>query len=175
MVNNPELINKMINNINKLDDETIKEAIQEVENEDMEEDIKNDLAGIAFSHPFFSDIVTEVLNHIKELEAEVESQDKTIDKLVEEQEEREKYTHSLEEENKRLNENNINMQKELFVNSIPISVIQNEIDELDKNIEEVKVNIENSTDEERKYWKKVKHDLIMQRNILKEILEKGNK
>ena len=40
MVNNPELINKFINNINKLDDEIIKEAIQEVESEDMEEDIK---------------------------------------------------------------------------------------------------------------------------------------
>lgn len=36
MVNNPELINKMINNLNKLDDETIKEAIREVESEDME-------------------------------------------------------------------------------------------------------------------------------------------
>ena len=35
MVNNPELINKMINNINKLDDELIKEAIQEVELEDI--------------------------------------------------------------------------------------------------------------------------------------------
>lgn len=34
MVNNPKLINKMINNINKLDDETIKEAIKEVEDED---------------------------------------------------------------------------------------------------------------------------------------------
>lgn len=43
-----------------------------------------------------------LLKRYKELEAEVESQDKTIDKLVEEQEEREKYTHSLEEENKRL-------------------------------------------------------------------------
>lgn len=40
-----------------------------------------------------------LLKRYKELEAEVESQDKTIDKLVEEQEEREKYTHSLEEEN----------------------------------------------------------------------------
>lgn len=38
MVNNPELINKLINNINKLDDVTIKEAIQEVDKEDMEEE-----------------------------------------------------------------------------------------------------------------------------------------
>ena len=44
--------------------------------------------------------IENLLKRYKELEEEVESQDKTIDKLVEEQEEREIYTHSLEEENK---------------------------------------------------------------------------
>ena len=85
-----------------------------------------------------------LLKRHKELEAEVESQDKTIDKLVEEQEEREKYTHSLEEENKELKNNYINPSKarisyydtkkgtEVVIEGfIPISVIQNTLKEID--------------------------------------------
>ena len=91
----------------------------------------------------------------KELEEEVESQDKTIDKLVEEQEEREKYTHSLEEENNYLKQKSIrqlerytkyhNTQIENFNNMlddcIPISVIQNKIDEYKKEVNDVPFNM----------------------------------
>ena len=79
-----------------------------------------------------------LLKRYKELEEEVESQDKTIDKLVEEQEEREKYVHSLEE----LKNNYINPSKarisyydtkkgtEVVIEGfIPISVIQNKRNE----------------------------------------------
>ena len=140
----------------------------------MEEKLKNDLAGIAYSHPFFSGIVENALNYIKELETEVESQHKTIDKLVEEQEEREKYTHSLEEENNRKNiepviinnkmyfiDNELykDLLKDIKTDYIPISVIQNKItpviDELEKD------GFVGYADELR--------------DILDEILEKGNK
>lgn len=116
MVNNPELINKLINNINKLDDEIIKEAIREVEKEDMEdieliiiEEFIKDVKELSDEEQYtifgssemtIREPIENLLKRYKELEEEVESQDKTIDKLVEEQEEREKYTHSLEEENK---------------------------------------------------------------------------
>lgn len=68
----------------------------------MEEEIKNDLAGIAFSHPFFSGIVDETLNYIKK----------------------------LEEENKLLTEKADTYYELYWEKCIPISVIQNKIDEL---------------------------------------------
>ena len=40
MINDPESINELLGNVNKLDNETIKEAIKEVENEDMKEELK---------------------------------------------------------------------------------------------------------------------------------------
>lgn len=61
--------------------------------------------------------------------------------------------------------------KELEENSIPKSVIREKIEELKECIEEAEKNIKNTTDEEKEYWKKQKHDLVMQRNILQEILE----
>ena len=62
------------------------------------------------------------------MEEEIESQDKTIDNLIEEQEEREKYVHSLEND-KALQ---IQMNKRLIEEGIPRSVIQNKISELSK-------------------------------------------
>lgn len=114
-------------------------------------------------------LIRNLLKRYKELEEEVESQDKTIDKLVEEQEEREKYTHSLEEENKRLNENNINMQKELFINSIPISVIQNKKSELEEVLEFVKTGKSEFSKGQASVLERI---IKMFEN---EILEKGNK
>lgn len=50
--------------------------------------------------------ITTLIAENKEKDEEIENQDKTIDKLVKEQEEREKYTHQLEAENKELKEEN---------------------------------------------------------------------
>lgn len=116
--------------------------------------------------------IENLLKRNKELQEEVESQDKTIDNLIECQTEREKYTHSLEEENKRLKKNYINPSKarisyydtkkgtEVVIEGfIPISVIQNKItpviDELEKD------GFVGYADELR--------------DIVDEILEKGNK
>lgn len=49
--------------------------------------------------------------------------------------------------------------------------IKKYIQELNEQIEEAEVNIENSVDEERTYWKKEKHDYAMQKFILEELLE----
>ena len=49
-------------------------------------------------------LVSNLIAENKEKDEEIENQDKTIDRLVKEQEEREKYTHQLEAENKELKE-----------------------------------------------------------------------
>ena len=48
--------------------------------------------------------ISNLIAENKEKDEEIENQDKTIDRLVKEQEEREKYTHQLEAENKELKE-----------------------------------------------------------------------
>lgn len=62
--------------------------------------------------------------------------------------------------------------QEKLENSIPVSLVEEKIEELDNQIKEVINNIENSVDEEKAYWKKEKHDLNMQRYVLQELLEK---
>lgn len=49
--------------------------------------------------------------------------------------------------------------------------IREKINELEEQIEEVRKNISNSTDEEKTYWRKEKRDLVLQKFILKELLE----
>lgn len=60
-------------------------------------------------------------------------------------------------------------------NYIPKSLAREKIEEINLKIEEVDDNIDNSAGEESKYWKKEKHDLIMQRYILQELLQEGDK
>ena len=52
----------------------------------------------------FKYAISNLIAENKEKDEEIENQDKTIDRLVKEQEEREKYTHQLEAENKELKE-----------------------------------------------------------------------
>lgn len=145
MVNNPELINKFINNINKLDDEIIKEAIQEVESEDMEEDLRE---LVLFIRNIRSDLEEESPDNWRLAQA-IENLLKRYKELEEMLKHRIKYTRELEQD--------------LFENArnyvIPISVIQNKItpviDELEKD------GFVGYADELR--------------DILDEILEKGNK
>lgn len=66
--------------------------------------------------------------------------------------------------------NLIEKQQKALENSIPKDSIREKIEELNQMIEEIEINISNTTDEEKAYWKREKHDLIMQGYVLKEIL-----
>lgn len=143
MVNNPELINKMINNINKLDDELIKEAIQEVELEDITKQkyfnnideaikvytefrrFKNNGFIETIDPVFFFNLTDCILKRYKELE------EKETEKFLKILEDNSKTTLAkevmeLRKENKRLKAFEDFKLKNEF---IPISVIQNKIDE----------------------------------------------
>ena len=139
MVNNPELINKMINNINKLDDELIKEAIKGVESEDMEEDIKT-IENIIDTLKFHIEYENYEENILDECKRDI----KALENLLKENNQL-KTDKSLQ----------IQMNKRLIEEGIPISVIQNK----------------------KKYWEQEHHiageHLVVQ--VLDEILEKGNK
>lgn len=123
------------------------------------EDISQQLDNIALDQIQFA--ISELQffkDEYKKLKKEVESQDKTIDKLVEEQEEREKYVHSLEEENAKLRIDNtdklceecselvkqagitkedtnriLKEYRDRIENSIPTSVIQKKIEEVNNS------------------------------------------
>ena len=56
-------------------------------------------------------------------------------------------------------------------NSISKDKIREKINELEEQIEEVRKNISNSTDEEKIYWRKEKRDLVLQKFILEELLK----
>lgn len=129
-----------------------------------------------------------------ELEEEVESQDKTIDKLVEEQQEREKYVHSLEEENAKLRIDNTEklceecseLAKEVGIteedtskilkdyrdkveNSIPISVIQNTLEDINKKEKEELKGLKGQD----RYFVKQMYQYM--KKPLQELLEERNK
>ena len=61
-------------------------------------------------------------------------------------------------------------------NSIPISVIQDTLDDTNKNIEEFTKNVVTTKEEiEQEYWKSELNKAIAKRNVLQEILEEGRK
>ena len=60
--------------------------------------------------------------------------------------------------------------RELEQDYIPKAVIRLDIEKLEEQIQEVGINIENTIDEEKQYWKKERHDLSMQKYILKTLL-----
>ena len=60
-------------------------------------------------------------------------------------------------------------------NYIHKEVLEAKLIEINNRIDVVEIHIEESTDEERIYWKKERRDLIMQRYILKELLEVQDK
>lgn len=162
MVNNPELINKFINNINKLDDEIIKEAIQEVESEDMEEDIKileemlKDEEQIIKYHCW---IGTKSIQAIKNLL-------KRYKELEEMLKHRIKYTRELEQD--------------LFENArnyvIPISVIQNKIMNLNLEIEKLQIEYEKEVVNAYKQVNLGKQTMLSEKvKLLQELLEERNK
>lgn len=146
MVNDPELINKMINNINKLDDETIKEAIQEVEKEDIK--ILEELRPIGIIKPSELDFITpeRYIQAIQNLLKRYKELEKENKELLEVRVSTSAHTRiiELEEENAMLKKVN-NIAEDVTVEDItqvmnksledfkrefiPISVIQNKIDE----------------------------------------------
>lgn len=77
----------------------------------------------------------------------------------------------LEEKNKELRYLKASTEEVVLNDYVPKSKIKEKIEEIDITIKEVEGNIENSTDEERRYWKKERHDLFMQKYILQELLE----
>lgn len=59
---------------------------------------------------------------------------------------------------------------------IPTSVIQNTLDDTNKNIEEFTKNVVTTKEEiEQEYWKSELNKAIAKRNILQEILEEGRR
>lgn len=153
-------------------EEDIK-AIQEY----IEYDKEHRIVTVFDKKPLFRDRLENLLKRYKELEEEVESQDKTIDKLVEEQEEREKYTHSLEEENEQLKNEGIKKWLKEVKDCIPISVIQNKIDELTKYRDLAKEQIEErvviADSDSLNYGRAEAHDKDIQ--VLQKLLEERNK
>ena len=81
----------------------------------MGEDIKSDLAGIAITHPFFVDMVTNALNYIEELEKE---------------------NKELKEDNEQLDAIKDEAIRRYNFESIPVSLVEEEIEELNKQLEE---------------------------------------
>ena len=182
MVNNPELINKMINNINKLDDELIKEAIQEVELEDITKQkyfnnideaikvytefrrFKNNGFIETIDPVFFFNLTDCILKRYKELEEKetekflkiLEDNSKTtlVKEVMELRKENEQYKKQFEDI-----KCNILVPSITEKNFIPISVIQNKKSEI------------GSTFDMREEWY-TKQYII---ELLDEILEKGNK
>lgn len=69
-----------------------------------------------------------------------------------------------------------NLVDYILANSIPTSVIQNTLEDINEKIEEFTRNIVATKEEiEQEYWKSELNKAIAKRNILQEILEKGNK
>lgn len=167
-----------------MEDKEIK-LLEEYLEEARDENSFTDCEGL-FEDKFFISL-DKLLKRYKDLEEEVESQDKTIDKLVEEQEEREKYTHSLEEENKRLKAFEDFKLKNDY---IPISVIQNKIDELDRRIDYLNTELNKCYIEREKLGTETDIDnnetvifcmeqereyRYEQKQVLQELLEERNK
>ena len=166
MVNNPELINKFINNINKLDDEIIKEAIQEVESEDMEEDIKI-LEGEC-DCIYFENGKCQYNNGKSKCDKgqAIENLLKRYKELEEMLKHRIKYTRELEQD--------------LFENArnyvIPISVIQNKIMNLNLEIEKLQIEYEKEVVNAYKQVNLGKQTMLSEKvKLLQELLEERNK
>ena len=83
----------------------------------MGEDIKSDLAGIAITHPFFADMVTNALNYIEELEKE---------------------NKELKEDNEQLDAIKNEAIRRYNFESIPVSLVEETIGELNKAYEDSK-------------------------------------
>ncbi len=166
MVNNPELINKMINNINKLDDETIKQAIKEVEKEDMEEDIKileEMIEDLEYKHKTFglSDKYYKTLERFLKRYKELEEENKELlevrvsasahTRIIELEEENKNQKEALNQANKKILAQKGQLKVFNEKQFIPISVIQNKIDELKKHIIDSRSVIETITGEKSNF------------------------
>ena len=64
-----------------------------------------------------------------------------------------------------------NLVDYILANSIPTSVIQNKIDELDGQIKEFSTYVNESTGEEKQYWKRERAELVGARGALLGLLK----
>ena len=175
MINNPELINKFTNNINKLDDETIKEAIQEVESEDMEEELielEHKLDELEENGAVVLDI--ENGNTIRKLLKENKKLKNMYRKEYDEHFEMKRQNEVLRNNERILRDREIwstATMEDLKTKFIPISVIQNTLDELDEQIKEFSTYVNESTGEEKQYWKRERAELVGARGALLGLLK----
>lgn len=128
--------------------------------------------------------ISTLIAENKEKDEEIENQDKTIDRLVKEQEEREKYTHQLEAENKELKEdrkkyteeyihNNPWLYKQLAENYILKSKVEEIIYKINEDIRRSdlrRTNATRTTAMEEEF--KVKYSAETIKNILQSLLGK---
>lgn len=136
----------------------------------MEEDIKNDLAGIAYTHPYFSEIVGNTLKYILELEEENKRlKIDNLNNLCEECSELTKQAGITEEDTRKI----LKDYRDKIKNSIPVSLVEEKIEELNKELEEKYSADKISIFSGNTYMEKFK--LIGKRQALQEILEEGRK